>query len=63
MIVNGAIYLMLNDKIYYGNINNELIYVPEIIISFSTKDDFSMLINLSKFTKIKYNISRISKRR
>ena len=52
MIANGAMYLMLKDRFFCGYINNKYIYIPEIIICYSSKEEFEMLANLLKFTKI-----------
>ena len=54
MIANSALYLMLNDRIYCGYIDNKNIYIPEIIIYFSDEGEFKMLVNLLKFTKIDF---------
>ena len=52
MIANGAIYLKLNDRIFYGYLNNKCIFIPEIIIYFSNEEEFNSFMNLLKFTKI-----------
>jgi len=50
MIANGAMYLMLKDRFFCGYINNKYIYIPEIIICYSSKEEFEMLTNLLTIT-------------
>ena len=62
MIAQGKLFINHNLNIYYGNINEKIIYIPEIMFCCSSQDELSKFIYELKATQIN-NILQQTKRK